>query len=794
MKNSAVITTGFLIILSLTFSQSTKAADIRLEKDITTDYITYLGQKEAEYLLVVNSPIAGDDTPTMKAYMGLAILQAAWMHVNGDTLVTDLDELFNQIGENSENILMQTVCDIFPLFFADNPNEFVLNLTDFFQSGTWPTYRDSLDKWLINIDDNINNIGTSADWFIDKTDPLVNIFGDYWDAVADGTADFEFTVQLGGTQYEDTLFVFSRTFFNRLHDLDMLAETTANALDSGFTRILDSLNINSDDIEPGVIVAREGLDSLYTLLDSVQILLWNQPFAPFELDLAGFDSLQEAIMEFDTLLAGKEYPIGPETENKTIRPRGIIESLADSDGPWGIYQDFYRAGEPISFTFSNTFPHGVTSDMYAMIVSDIILNANDTKFQFETKLHTYQAALQLKEHLYPSSVTPDEHLGIALTLLYDLLTDEEYFGNFEQAFYFISEGYIDSLTYYYDWSSFDLQDKIDEIRYHIDKYIESDVVTNYVILIKENYDGLGSYEIGPNTEFSINYLTAPNVMTMVESIEMGMKALSMITDGMNHLYRELDNIFILDLDPSYLDFSNVESDQDIILILEQSNPDFLTVTPYGVEKFHEMGEWFKNAFYELNTFFENMSNLMTAMKPYESDFDMNTDEMKFMMENSAYMTHEMYEDFTYPDSTMWIDGERVNLSAWFDNPPASFLQMWKNFAFGVDSTMGGMFPDRFKANRVTDLPVLPKQFKLYPVYPNPFNPVARIEFNLPKSADVRLSVINLNGETVQELINGHVKAGRYVTTWNAANHPSGIYFCRMNIDGHITTRKMTLMK
>ncbi|MCD6204620.1 MAG: hypothetical protein J7L22_03050 [Candidatus Marinimicrobia bacterium] len=96
MKNSAVITTGFLIILSLTFSQSTKAADIRLEKDITKDYITYLGQKEAEYLLVVNSPIAGDDTPTMKAYMGLAILQAAWMHVNGDTLVTDLDEYFNQ--------------------------------------------------------------------------------------------------------------------------------------------------------------------------------------------------------------------------------------------------------------------------------------------------------------------------------------------------------------------------------------------------------------------------------------------------------------------------------------------------------------------------------------------------------------------------------------------------------------------------------------------------------------------------------------------------------------------------
>ncbi|HDP67072.1 MAG TPA: T9SS type A sorting domain-containing protein, partial [Candidatus Marinimicrobia bacterium] len=759
--------------------------------DISPAYIAYLDSMENEYLALLPG---ADDTQTMKAHMGLAVLQAAWTHINGDTLINDLDYLFNDLRANSANILIQSLIDILPLFLAENPNDFVTQLTEFFESGTYPAYRDSIQQWLENISSDKYEMESALEWFFAKTDPIAEMFGDNWDAVADGTADFEYSVQLAGTEYEDTLFVFSRALFDRLERISQLGENMGAALDSGVTQVIDSLNANSADIEPGVIVMREGLDSLYSLLDSVQVLLWNQPFAPLELDLALIDSLQGLVEEFDSIMAGKEYPIGPDSENKTFRPRGIIESLAHHDGIWGVYQDFYRTGEEPEYTFSNIFPNGVTADMYAMIASDIILNANDTQEQFETKLHLYQKALLTKEALTPSLVTPDEHFGIALTLLYDMLNDEEFFGDIDRALYFISEGYIDSLIFYYDWSSFDLQDQISEIRRHIDKYIESDELTNYVILIKENDDGLGSYILGPDSEFSITYLTVPHVIMVTGAMELAIDAMSMIADGLSETYAEMSNIFILDLDPSVLDFSNVESELDIILILEQSNPEFLTVTPYGIEKFHEAGAWLEDAFLNLGTFFDNMVNLMIAIKPYEDDFGMDATGMEFIMDMMSFNTWEMYEDFAYPDSTTWIEGERVNLSAWFDNPPSSFLTMWKNFVLGTDSTLGGMFPDRYKEVGVQEAPNLPVSFALHPVYPNPFNPVATISFDLPEAADVSLSIVNLKGEIVGRLHNGPLHAGKIKLQWNASSYPSGIYFLKMSVNDKMVTRKMTLMK
>jgi len=765
--------------------------ELILQKEITPEYLAYLDSMETVYL---NLLPGADNTQTMKAHMGLAIIQAARTYVNGDTLINDLEYLMTEINENIENIVLQTVDDIFPLFDAGNPNEFVLNLTEFFEMETYPAYRDSINEWLSQNSQYADDIGTAVEYFGDKTGPLMDTFGEHWGEVYDGTADFEFNVQVMGSKYEDTLFVFSRTFFDRQKMIVELGEAMATALDSGFNQILDSLNNNSPAIDPGVAVVQQGLDSLSALIDSLQLILWNQPFAPFEFDLAWMDSVQKGIAEVDTLLSGKTYPIEPEAENKVIRPRGIIESLAHHDGLWGVYQDYYRGGELTSYTFYNTFPDGLTADMYAMITSDIILNANDSREQFETKLHAYQQALLLKEASPLTDLTPDEHFGLALTLTYDLLNDEEYSGNIESAVQMISDGRIDSLVGSFDWSDFDLHDRIAEIRSHVDQYIESKDLTNYVVLIKTNDDGLGSYILGPNSEFGIYYLTVQQVYVATQAIELVIDGMSMIQEALTDLYNELDQMFILDLDPNYLDFSNVETDLDIINILEQSNPDFLTLTPYGIEKFHQFGDDLEEAFRQLNTFFSNMNELMNAMEPYQDDFDFDIAEMGSIMGESRDMTGDIYTDFAHPDSTVLIDGERVNLSAWFDNPPVSFLSMWKNYVTGTDSTLGGLFPDRYKQSGSSVSPDLPKTFALYPVYPNPFNPVATIAFNLPQTADVRLTIINLKGEIVHEIYYGHLNAGKNTAYWNAASFPSGIYFANLAVDGKVTTRKMTLLK
>jgi hypothetical protein len=168
--------------------------------------------------------------------------------------------------------------------------------------------------------------------------------------------------------------------------------------------------------------------------------------------------------------------------------------------------------------------------------------------------------------------------------------------------------------------------------------------------------------------------------------------------------------------------------------------------------------------------------------------------MQGISTKSAEMAGALYRDFANPDSTVIIDGERVNVSAWFDNPPASFLVMVKNFFMGTDSTLGGMFPDRFKVGIAQENQTLPTEFKLYPVYPNPFNPMANITFDLPQTADVKLSVVDLQGRVVEQIVNRKVSAGRVVYSWNAARYPSGIYFALLEVNGQRSIRKMTLLK
>jgi len=89
---------------------------------------------------------------------------------------------------------------------------------------------------------------------------------------------------------------------------------------------------------------------------------------------------------------------------------------------------------------------------------------------------------------------------------------------------------------------------------------------------------------------------------------------------------------------------------------------------------------------------------------------------------------------------------------------------------------------------------LPDEFMLYANYPNPFNPTTNIQFALPATSNVKLTVVNALGQVVSELVNGQMSAGIHNVTWNAANMTSGIYFYRVEANGFVQTRKMLLLK
>jgi hypothetical protein len=89
---------------------------------------------------------------------------------------------------------------------------------------------------------------------------------------------------------------------------------------------------------------------------------------------------------------------------------------------------------------------------------------------------------------------------------------------------------------------------------------------------------------------------------------------------------------------------------------------------------------------------------------------------------------------------------------------------------------------------------IPNEYKLYNNYPNPFNPVTNIKFDMPKSSDTKITVYDLQGKEVGTLINQKIEAGSYSVDWNASNFSSGIYFYSIKTDYFSDTKKMILLK
>jgi len=93
-----------------------------------------------------------------------------------------------------------------------------------------------------------------------------------------------------------------------------------------------------------------------------------------------------------------------------------------------------------------------------------------------------------------------------------------------------------------------------------------------------------------------------------------------------------------------------------------------------------------------------------------------------------------------------------------------------------------------------ELSGLPTQFRIASLYPNPFNSRITIEYQLPKSGKVRLSVFDLSGREIAVLADKQMTAGSHRIAWSAEGSPSGVYFCRMAGPGFSQTAKMVLAR
>jgi hypothetical protein len=94
---------------------------------------------------------------------------------------------------------------------------------------------------------------------------------------------------------------------------------------------------------------------------------------------------------------------------------------------------------------------------------------------------------------------------------------------------------------------------------------------------------------------------------------------------------------------------------------------------------------------------------------------------------------------------------------------------------------------------------LPGVFALHQGYPNPFNPVTSIRYDIPEATNVQVSVYSLLGQKVKTLVSGAHQPGFYAVQWNGTNDQgnpvaSGMYICRIHGDRFTAVKKLILMK
>jgi len=88
----------------------------------------------------------------------------------------------------------------------------------------------------------------------------------------------------------------------------------------------------------------------------------------------------------------------------------------------------------------------------------------------------------------------------------------------------------------------------------------------------------------------------------------------------------------------------------------------------------------------------------------------------------------------------------------------------------------------------------PVKYYLSQNFPNPFNPVTKVNYGVLKASNVKITVFDLLGKNVATLVNGYQAAGNYYTMFDASKYSSGIYYYKIEAGDFVEVKKMSLIK
>ena len=147
-------------------------------------------------------------------------------------------------------------------------------------------------------------------------------------------------------------------------------------------------------------------------------------------------------------------------------------------------------------------------------------------------------------------------------------------------------------------------------------------------------------------------------------------------------------------------------------------------------------------------------------------------------------------------SPLSIGGNELRLNLQFDllHPESSMTQGLNLTEIKIDDKV--MLPTVVNNLKET---AIPNRFELYQNHPNPFNPETTIQFQLPKSGQVKIDIFNQLGQKVKTLLNEQKPAGTFEVRWNGVDDKgqpvvSGVYFYKMTAGKFTAIKKMALIR
>jgi hypothetical protein len=165
---------------------------------------------------------------------------------------------------------------------------------------------------------------------------------------------------------------------------------------------------------------------------------------------------------------------------------------------------------------------------------------------------------------------------------------------------------------------------------------------------------------------------------------------------------------------------------------------------------------------------------------------------------------------------LWNSGQwgNINKQAYeydsFDNLTTGYYYSWLNSSW-TQSDGSLIFHDSSKKSfgffgykitvsyktsitSVTNEKVTPISYSLAQNYPNPFNPTTTINYQIPQSGFVSITLYDILGKEITTLVNEVQSAGSYLVNFDGKNLQSGIYFYSIQAGDFVETKKMLLLK